>query len=139
MNSVYVLIIKVNKNINVNVGALGNLNFEKGIYAYVGSAKKGLRKRIERHLRKNKRKFWHIDYLLNEGCVKVLRVFTVQKSFSECKVAEIISERGVPVQGFGSSDCKCISHLFKIGEYEFLRGFMHELSLNLFYGSEVHG
>ncbi|MEM3700356.1 MAG: GIY-YIG nuclease family protein [Candidatus Bathyarchaeia archaeon] len=134
MNSVYVLVIEVNKNINVNIGALGNVNFEKGI-----SAKKGLNKRIKRHLRKDKPKFWHIDYLLNGDCIKVLRVFTVQESFSECDVAKIISESGFPMQGFGSSDCKCVSHLFKIGEYEFLRGFMHELSLDLFYGSEAHG
>jgi Uri superfamily endonuclease len=129
VNHVYVLVIKVNKNINVNVGALGNLNFGKGIYAYVGSAKKGLSKRIQRHLRKDKRKFWHIDYLLNDDNVKVLKVFTVKEPFDECEVAKIISGRGVPMRGFGSSDCKCISHLFKIGEYEFLRGFMHELQL----------
>lgn len=129
MNSVYVLIIQIGKNINVNVGALGNVNFEKGIYAYVGSAKKGLNKRIQRHLRKDKQKFWHIDYLLNDNSVKVLKVFTVQESFSECEVAKIIDEVGFPIQGFGSSDCKCRSHLFRIGEYEFLRGFMRELSL----------
>ncbi|MDI6691111.1 MAG: GIY-YIG nuclease family protein [Candidatus Bathyarchaeota archaeon] len=137
MNNVYVLIIEVNKNINVNVGALGNLNFEKGIYAYVGSAKKGLNKRIERHLKKGKPTFWHIDYLLNDGSVKVLKVFTVQEFFSECEVAKIISERGFPMQGFGSSDCKCLSHLFKIRKYQFLRGFMQELQL--FCGSELHG
>jgi Uri superfamily endonuclease len=129
VNHVYVLVIKVNKNINVNVGALGNLNFEKGIYAYVGSAKKGLSKRIQRHLRKDKRKFWHIDYLLNDDNVKVLKVFTAKDLFDECKVAKIIGEKGVPMQGFGSSDCKCMSHLFRIEEYEFLRGFMHELQL----------
>ncbi|MEM2971564.1 MAG: hypothetical protein QW270_03980 [Candidatus Bathyarchaeia archaeon] len=42
MNGVYVLIIKVAKPISVNVGALGKINFEKGLYAYVGSAQKGL-------------------------------------------------------------------------------------------------
>ncbi|MEM3696047.1 MAG: GIY-YIG nuclease family protein [Candidatus Bathyarchaeia archaeon] len=118
---------------------MGNLNFEKGIYAYVGSAKKGLDKRVKRHLRKDKPKFWHIDHLLIDDNVKVLRVFTVRGSFSECEVAGVISKKSIPVQGFGSSDCKCISHLFKIGDYEFLRGFMSELPLNLFYGSEIHG
>jgi Uri superfamily endonuclease len=129
VNHIYVLIIQVNKDINMNVGVLGNLNFVKGIYAYVGSAKKGLSKRIQRHLRKYKRKFWHIDYLLNDDNVKVLKVFTVKDLFDECEVAKIMGERGVPMRGFGSSDCKCMSHLFKIEEYEFLRGFMHELQL----------
>lgn len=129
MNDAYVLVINVGKNINVNVGALGNLNFEKGIYVYVGSAKKCLRKRVERHLKKNKRKFWHIDYLLGDESVNVLKVFTVQEPFDECGVANIISEKGVPMRGFGSSDCRCISHLFKVENYQFLRGFMHELQL----------
>jgi Uri superfamily endonuclease len=129
VGDVYVLVIEVGENINVNVGALGNLNFEKGIYIYVGSAKKGLRKRVERHLRKSKRKFWHIDYLLSDERVNVLKVFTVQEPFDECGVAKIISERGVPVRGFGSSDCRCISHLFKVEDYQFLRGFIHELQL----------
>ncbi|MEM3622195.1 MAG: GIY-YIG nuclease family protein [Candidatus Bathyarchaeia archaeon] len=129
MNDAYVLVINVGKNINVNVGALGNLNFEKGIYVYIGSAKKCLRKRVERHLKKNKRKFWHIDYLLGDESVNVLKVFTVQEPFDECRVANIISEKGVPMRGFGSSDCRCISHLFKVENYQFLRGFMHELQL----------
>ena len=77
---IYVLIILVNKNISVNVGALGSVNFERGLYAYVGSAQNNLEKRIERHLRKAKRKFWHIDYLLENSRVKVLKVF--------CKKAE---------------------------------------------------
>jgi Uri superfamily endonuclease len=130
VNDVYVLIIEVSKNINVNVGALGNVNFEKSIYAYAGSAKKCLSKRIERHFRKNKRKFWHIDYLLSDAHVEVLKVFTVRSEIiGECEVANIISERGVPMRSFGSSDCKCISHLFKVEDYQFLRGFMRELTL----------
>jgi adenylylsulfate kinase len=111
----------------VNVGALGNLNFEKGIYAYVGSAKKGLSKRIQRHLRKYKRKFWHIDYLLENESVKIFEIFykEAEKPF-ECKLAEKINEIGVPINGFGSSDCKCGSHLFKINSYQSLIEFVNE-------------
>ncbi|MGQ9743694.1 MAG: GIY-YIG nuclease family protein [Candidatus Bathycorpusculaceae bacterium] len=130
MSGVYVLIIKVSKPLSINVGALGTVNFEKGIYAYVGSAKTGLNQRIGRHLRRDKRKFWHIDYLLSDISVKVLKVFKVKKeNLGECEVAKIISERGVPVSGFGSSDCRCISHLFKIKDYQFLREFIHEAAL----------
>jgi Uri superfamily endonuclease len=60
---IYILVVSVSKDINVNVGALGSVNFEKDLYAYVGSAQNNLEKRIERHLRKTKQKFWHIDYL----------------------------------------------------------------------------
>ena len=127
---VYVLVISVSKDISVNVGALGTVNFEKGLYAYVGSAQKSLEKRIERHLGRTKRKFWHIDYLLNDDGVEVLKVFykNVGKS-EECKVANKIGERGVLTKGFGSSDCKCKSHLFKLKDYQFLREFMLETLL----------
>jgi Uri superfamily endonuclease len=128
---VYVLVISVDKDISVNVGALGIVNFEKGWYAYVGSAQKGLEKRILRHLGRIKQKFWHIDYLLDDDDnVKVLKVFykNVGKA-EECKVANKIAERGVSTRGFGSSDCQCKSHLFKIEDYRFLREFMYEAPL----------
>jgi len=124
---IYVLVVSVSEDINVNVGALGGVNFEKGLYAYVGSAQNNLEKRIERHLRKTKRKFWHIDYLLDDANVEVLKMFYENSRKSEeCKVANKIGERGVPTKGFGSSDCKCQSHLFKVEDSEFLREFMHE-------------
>jgi Uri superfamily endonuclease len=127
---IYVLVISVDKDISVNVGALGVVNFEKGLYAYVGSAQKRLERRIRRHLRRIKRKFWHIDYLLDDDNVEVLKVFFKNAGKSEeCKVANKIGERGVPTEGFGSSDCKCKSHLFKLKEYQFLREFMLETLL----------
>lgn len=127
---VYILVVSVSKDINVNVGALGSVNFEKGLYAYVGSAQNNLEKRIERHLRKTKQKFWHIDYLLDDADVEVLKVFHKKAGrLEECKIAKNISEIGVPVKGFGSSDCKCESHLFKLKGYQFLREFMLETIL----------
>jgi len=127
---VYILVVSVSKDINVNVGALGSVNFEKGLYAYVGSAQNNLEKRIERHLRKTKQKFWHIDYLLDNADVEVLKVFHKKAGrLEECKIAKNISEIGVPVKGFGSSDCKCKSHLFKLKGYQFLREFMLETIL----------
>jgi len=127
---IYILVVSVSKDINVNVGTLGSVNFEKGVYAYVGSAQNNLEKRIERHLRKTKQKFWHIDYLLDNANVKVLKVFYENAGKSEeCKVANKIGERCVPTKGFGSSDCKCKSHLFKLEDYQFLGEFMFETLL----------
>lgn len=89
-----------------------------------------MEKRIERHLRKTKQKFWHIDYLLDDANVEVLKVFHKKAGrLEECKIAKNISEIGVPVKGFGSSDCKCESHLFKLKGYQFLREFMLETIL----------
>ena len=117
---IYILVVSVSKDINVDVGALGSVNFAKGLYAYVGSAQNNLEKRIERHLRKTKQKCWHIDYLLDDADVEVLKVFYENAGKSEeCKVANKIGERCVPPKGFGSSDCKCKSHLFKLKTINF--------------------
>jgi len=93
---IYVLVILVSKKIRIDIGALGSVNFEKGLYAYVGSAQKGLERRVERHLRKSKRKFWHIDYLLDNGAVEVVKVFSNEEGKTgECKIARKISEKGI--------------------------------------------
>ena len=122
MKGVYVLIIQVDKDADVNVGALGKLTFEKGLYAYVGSAQTTLEKRIRRHFRKEKRKFWHVDYLLDNAAAKIAAVFFKNADKSEeCETAKIINERGRAINGFGCSDCNCNSHLFRIGDYRFLQ------------------
>ncbi len=122
LKGVYVLIIQVGEDIGVNVGALGELTFKKGLYAYVGSAQNNLEQRVKRHLRREKRKFWHVDYLLDGDAAKVVEVLYRQGSKAEeCLVACEISKRGEAIVGFGCSDCHCKSHLFHVGEYEFLR------------------
>lgn len=72
------LVIKVEKDMQVSVGALGKLAFKKGLYAYVGSAQNNLEKRVSRHLRKEKRMCWHIDYLLDNDRTRVVEIFHKQ-------------------------------------------------------------
>ena len=115
MKGIYILVVKVKKRIDVKIGALGKINFEKGDYVYIGSAQNNLEKRIERHLRIKKKKHWHIDYFLGNKFVKVTKTFykKVEKS-EECKVADRLFKTEIPILNFGCSDCKCKSHLFKI-------------------------
>ena len=128
MKGVYVLIIQVDEDTGVNVGAIGRLTFKKGLYAYVGSAQNNLEQRVKRHIRKEKRGFWHIDYFLDNDATKVIEVFHKHADKTEeCAIAKVIGERGEPVDGFGSSDCSCKSHLFRIGDYGFLQEFMRVL------------
>ena len=130
MRGIYVLIIKVSNDVAVQVGALGKLTFKRGLYAYVGSAQANLKKRVLRHLGKEKRKFWHIDYLLGSVEAKVIEMFHKEADkVGECIVARAIGERGRGVMGFGASDCSCESHLFRIEDYEFLRKFMRVLDV----------
>ena len=130
MKGVYVLIISVGKDIRVNIGALGSIFFERGLYAYVGSAQNGLERRVQRHRRKAKKKFWHIDYLLDNDAVRVVKVFYKEADKpEECRIAGKLSEKGVAVMNFGCSDCGCVSHLFRIDDRGFLKNFMSDMQL----------
>jgi Uri superfamily endonuclease len=130
LKGIYVLIIQVGEDTDVNVGAIGRLTFKKGLYAYVGSAQNNLEQRVKRHLGKEKRRFWHIDYFLDNGATKVVGVFHKQADKTEeCAIAKVIGERGEPMDGFGSSDCNCKSHLFRIRDYRFLLEFMRVLDV----------
>ena len=114
MKGSYVLLIRVEKAMQVNVGALGTVAFDPDFYAYVGSAMTGLRKRVQRHLGTKKKLFWHIDYLLEHAeVIEVLQVESPKKL--ECDLAMRLSKKLESVPRFGCSDCKCPSHLFYHG------------------------
>ena len=130
LKGIYVLIIQVNEGIDVDVGAKGEIAFRKGLYAYVGSAQTNLEKRIKRHFGKDKPKFWHVDYLLNNGAARIVKVFFKNANKTEeCAIAKVIGEKGEPIDGFGCSDCQCKSHLFHIKDYNFLQGLIRMQSV----------
>lgn len=105
----YLLNIYLEKQKCIRVGKLGTFRFKNGYYIYIGSAKRNMAKRIARHLRKKKKKFWHIDYLLQYAEVK--KVWT--SDIPEEKMAELLAEKmTAPVLGFGASDKKSKTHLF---------------------------
>ena len=118
MKGVYVLIIKIDKTISVAAGALGMRAFPEGLYAYVGSAQNNLELRVKRHQSSEKRLFWHIDYLLNCKSAEVIEVLSRKaKKAEECKVAKVLDEQNEPIMGFGCSDCRCATHLFRLNSY----------------------
>ena len=128
MKGIYVLIISVNRNIGVNIGALGTVSFDKGLYVYVGSAQNNLEKRIARHHRKVKKKFWHIDHLLSNSFAEVVTESYMETDKSaECRIARRLSQKGIAVKHFGCSDCNCVSHLFKVENFGSLSDFISEL------------
>ena len=109
----YCLLIKLNQNSTIKIGKLGELDFKKGYYVYVGSALNSIDGRIRRHLSQEKKIFWHIDYLLAAPDSKVNEVILERSSKKwECNIAMEISKKGLPLNKFGCSDCKCNSHLF---------------------------
>jgi Uri superfamily endonuclease len=111
----YQLRIHVPKPLRIAVGRLGTFDFPAGDYAYTGSAKRNFQARIDRHLRQNKARRWHIDYLLAAPGVKVTSVHPSRGG--ECALNQAAGGR-VVVPGFGASDCRqgCGSHLKYLGE-----------------------
>jgi len=104
----------------VSVGRLGRLHFRAGNYVYVGSAMAGLEARVARHLRRAKRRKWHIDFLLEKALTAGAVLFPSSKR-EECGIARILNEfpGAIPVGRFGSTDCGCPAHLFYIGKRPF--------------------
>jgi len=109
---VYLLIIYLPQDKTIKIGNLEEIYFKEGYYVYIGSAKRGLSKRIERHKRKSKKLHWHIDYFLQKA--KILNDIPIITNFKrECFLVEkILQISDNFIQKFGSSDCSCISHLF---------------------------
>ncbi len=112
MDGVYVLLIWVKIKRKIRIGKLGPLEFARGLYFFVGRALNGLEKRINRHLRKRKRNFWHIDYLLEYSEILGIIYVLTSHGNSECKIAFHLGKKFKSIENFGSSDCRCRSHLF---------------------------
>jgi Uri superfamily endonuclease len=115
-SGLYQLLIFLPESRSIRVGKLGDFRFPSGYYVYTGSAKRGLNARIARHVRRRKKSHWHIDYLLRYGnIVKVLRYENGKES--ECKLNRRLDNESsgkIIAPEFGSSDCKCTTHLFHL-------------------------
>jgi sugar fermentation stimulation protein A len=129
----YILLIELPRGANMKVGALGTLEFPQGFYAYCGSALGGLGARINRHLRKEKKIRWHIDYLLKEGRVKRV-IYAPTDERLECQLAQKLREVFHSFPGFGSSDCHCPSHLFFSEDFSALQEKATEVFSGLLHG-----
>lgn len=111
----YVLFITLLDSRDIEVGALGIQRFGKGTYCYVGSAMNGLDQRISRHKSKDKTLRWHADYL-TVAADGVEAAESYPDPIPECELAMRMEACGaIPfIDGFGCSDCKCRTHLFKV-------------------------
>lgn len=97
----------------LTVGKLGTFEFPPGEYLYFGSALNGLEGRIRRHLRRDKQQHWHIDYLTAVASVVGVWWATGAER-RECSLARAaldLEGAQMLARGFGSSDCRCQSHL----------------------------
>ena len=117
MKGSYILVIDLAESLSMEVGRLGTCRFPAGLYLYCGSAMNGLEGRIRRHLRQDKKLHWHIDYLTASARVSEVWWLVSGKRW-ECRWAEAIACMGgeAVAPGFGSSDCRCSTHLLRLDD-----------------------
>jgi Uri superfamily endonuclease len=122
----YTLIFFIQVQKQIVIGRLGSGTFQKGYYIYTGSAfgkgSSGLDGRVRRHIKKQKAKRWHIDYLLSDIDVNLTAIVAgIMNKEMECAINQCLREMfraKIPFLGFGSSDCTehCGSHLLFLGQ-----------------------
>jgi len=115
----YVLVLDLKRPTNLAVGRLGRLAFNPGLYGYVGSAfgPGGLTARIGRHVRGGSTCRWHVDYL-RQAAVPAEVWIGLAPRCREHDWALLLGglAGAAPVApGFGTSDCRCATHLFYFG------------------------
>jgi sugar fermentation stimulation protein A len=109
----YLLIMENPLDKRVKVGALGDVDFPRGYYAYVGSGMGSLESRVRRHFRTRKKRFWHIDYVTPHH-LKPIRQYLIRRADRiESALAVALSDIASRcIRGFGSTDSSAASHLF---------------------------
>lgn len=126
----YVLVLDLDSARWITIGKLGRFNFPAGLYLYSGSSSGpgGIVSRVNRHLKKDKIRRWHVDDLRAECTVAALFILphAVDRSIRasdrmpfECEWSQALADlpgARILVSGFGSSDCRsgCKAHLVQI-------------------------
>jgi len=116
----YLLAIRLAGPLALDIATLGPAPLAPGLYLYDGSARGpgGIAARVGRHLRRTKRRHWHVDRLTGAGRVVAVAALV---GGDECSlIARLHPHPGIvaPVAGFGASDCRrgCPAHLLSIAD-----------------------
>ena len=125
----YALVVRLETPCKLNVGKLGLVELPAGYCLYFGSALGGLAGRIQRHLRRRKKLWWHIDYLTRVAAPEEVW-WNESRGRAECDWAAaglLLPGATTPAPGFGASDCRCSSHLVHVPERPFAEDFRRAL------------
>ncbi len=116
----YCIIFKLKNKLTITVKSGKTYTLQRGTYIYVGSAWNGggIESRVKRHLKKDKKKHWHLDFITTTKEFEAQKVITIPNKKAECEVASLLNRNYIGIEKFGCSDCSCFSHLFKITQKE---------------------
>ncbi|MFX1286377.1 MAG: DUF123 domain-containing protein [Promethearchaeota archaeon] len=117
---VYVLVFEIICSFLIDINRF-NWLLRTGFYLYFGSARgktsTSLEKRLTRHFKRQKKTFWHIDYITSHPDTKMINAYyTTITGTTECSALQGFLQNfhnTEIIQKFGSSDCKakCGGHL----------------------------
>lgn len=114
MKGVYLVFFELKERKSIEIGALEEIKFDPGVYVYIGSAMNSLESRVQRHASGSKENtHWHIDYFSAEAEPLGFAAFTVDSDW-ECILSKAADQECTSIDGFGSSDCSCDAHLYRI-------------------------
>ena len=117
VNALYVVATWVPRRTTIVVGSLGPVTFDRGWYAYVGSARRAREARVARHLRADKPLRWHADHLFARFPGRF--AWTVDGELTECELAGVLARLPGAARRpprFGAGDCRCAGHLAVLAE-----------------------
>jgi Uri superfamily endonuclease len=111
----YILLFHMTKDSTLRVGKLGRFTFPAGYCLYVGSAmgRGGISGRLKHHLSPSEVLHWHIDYLGKVASLEEIWYQESQARQEHCWATLLNTLGSLPVVGFGASDCRCQTHLFR--------------------------
>jgi sugar fermentation stimulation protein A len=113
----YFVVLELPEDCTLSIGSLGTCSFRRGFYVYIGSGRRNLSKRLERHQRKRKRMKWHIDYLRDVCKVTALVPVRTSDDLEHEMARDVAGIAQWDVSGFGCTDCiRDGSHLFGFKE-----------------------
>ncbi|MBN2123381.1 MAG: GIY-YIG nuclease family protein [Deltaproteobacteria bacterium] len=141
----YVLLLFLKRDKEIVIGRGKNSSptlFRAGYYAYVGSAQGpgGLRSRIHRHLLKEKKSVWHIDFLRKEALlVEVWADVHEERQEGYWADALIAMKGSGPIDNFGNTDDKrSRTHLCRFDSRPFLPAFSRLIMQTVQKGGPIH-
>lgn len=112
----YAVIFRSRFGGRARIGRRREIDIVPGYYVYVGSAfgPGGVRARVLRHFCRARRRHWHIDYL-RDFVQPVAAWYSYDDRRLEHRWAGLLETWSAmtAVPGFGCSDCRCRSHLYR--------------------------
>jgi Uri superfamily endonuclease len=113
----YLLVLRAANNVSITIGKKQTtFHCIPGYYYYIGSAfgPGGIAKRVKHHMKVSEHPHWHIDYIRHH--IPIVEIwYSTDPKHREHQWAEIFGSMygiSIPLNGFGASDCDCLTHLF---------------------------